>query len=216
MSRSFITVQAALLLAIFLPVVGLAQAAETKDTNAEQVIQPQISRRDVRAPAIDTENFEIGAYIGILSVEDLGAYTDYGIRLAYHVTEDFFIEGVYGMSTISDESLCNLGLCLFPTRQQDLTFYALSLGYNLFPGEVFTGKRHAMTSGVYLLAGVGNTTFLDEGHFTFNFGIGLRVLPVDWLDLSITMRDYIFQSDILGTTKTTNNFELAAAVSVYF
>jgi outer membrane beta-barrel protein len=205
-----------LLLAMFVPVVGLAQTAEPKDTQTEQVIQPEISRREVRAPNIDTENYEVGLYLGLLSVEDLGAYPVYGVRLAYHATEDFFIEGVYGLSTVSDEALCNLGLCLFPTGEQDLSYYALSLGYNLFPGESFLGKNNAMTSGVYLLAGVGNTNFLDEGHFTMNFGIGLRVLPVDWLDLSITLRDYLFESDILGTSKLTNNIELTAAVSVYF
>jgi hypothetical protein len=42
------------------------------------------------------------------------------------------------------------------------------------------------------------------------------VLPVDWLDLSVTVRDYLFESDILGTNKMTNNFELTAGVSVYF
>jgi outer membrane beta-barrel protein len=207
---------AGLMLALLWPITGLAQSPETKDTKAEQVIQPEISRREMRIPRIDTENYEIGLYAGILSVEDLGAYPVYGVRLAYHVTEDFFVEGVYGMSTISDESLCNLGLCLFPSREEDLSYYALSVGYNLFPGEVFMGKRNAMTSGVYLLAGVGSTSFISESHFTLNVGIGIRVLPVDWLDLSVTVRDYLFESDILGTNKMTNNFELTAGVSVYF
>jgi outer membrane beta-barrel protein len=216
MFRYSFAVCAAVLFALLLPIVAQAQTTEPKDTTAEQVIQPDISRRDVRAPNIDTENYEAGLYIGILSVENLGAYTVYGGRLAYHVTEDFFVEGVYGMSTISDESLCNLGLCLFPTRQQDLSYYAISLGYNLFPGELFIGKHNAMTSGVYLLTGVGSTNFISENHFTLNLGIGVRVLPVDWLDLSIVIRDYLFQSDILGTSKITNNFELTAGVAVYF
>jgi outer membrane beta-barrel protein len=216
MCRSSIVGRAAWLLAMLLPLMAQAETAEPKDTTAEQIVQPDISRREVRAPNIDTENYEAGLYIGILSVEDLGAYTVYGGRVAYHVTEDFFVEGVYGLSTISDESLCNLGLCLFPTRQQDLSYYAISLGYNLFPGELFIGKHNAMTSGVYLLTGVGNTSFLSENHFTLNLGIGIRVLPVDWLDLSVVIRDYLFQSDILGTSKITNNFELTAGVAVYF
>jgi outer membrane beta-barrel protein len=216
MLRRFLFICAGPVLVMLWPITGLAQTPEPKDTNAEQVIQPEISRRDVRIPRIDTENYEIGAYAGILSVEDLGASTVYGVRLAYHVTEDFFVEGVYGMSTISDESLRNLGIALFPSSQEPLTYYAVSLGYNLFPGELFIGKRNAMTSGVYLLTGVGNTSFVNENHFTFNLGIGIQVLPVDWLDLNITVRDYLFQSNLLGTNKITNNFELTAGVSVYF
>jgi len=63
---------------------------------------------------------------------------------------------------------------------------------------------------------VGNTSFLDESHFTINVGMGIRVLPVDWLALHLTMRDHIFESDILGTKEIKNNFELTLGMSVYF
>ena len=203
-----------LLFALLLPAVCLAQETEPKQT--EQVIQPEIDRRKVHIPRIDTEDFEIGAYAGILSVEDFGAKPVYGIRLAYHVSEDFFVEGMYGKSTISDQALCDLGLCLFPNREEDLSYYGLSVGYNVLPGEIFIGRGNAMTSAVYLLAGVGNTSFLDESHFTINVGMGIRVLPVDWLALHLTMRDHIFESDILGTKAIKNNFELTLGMSVYF
>jgi len=206
--------RAGLLFAMLLPAVCLAQETEPKQT--EQVIQPEIDRRKVHIPRIDTEDFEIGAYAGILSVEDFGAKPVYGIRLAYHVSEDFFVEGVYGKSTISDQALCDLGLCLFPNREEDLSYYGLSVGYNVLPGEIFIGRGNAMTSAVYLLAGVGNTSFLDESHFTINVGMGIRVLPVDWLALHLTMRDHIFESDILGTKAIKNNFELTLGMSVYF
>lgn len=188
-----------------------APAAKT-----ESVIQPEVERRDVVLPRIDTEDFEIGGYFGILSVEDFGANSVTGARVAYHVSEDFFVEGVYGESIVSDEALCDLGLCLFPEREQDLTYYALSVGVNFFPGEVFIGKRRAMTSAVYALAGAGNTSFLDEDRFTVNVGIGIRVLPVDWLALHVSVRDFMFDSDILGGKKVTHNFELSAGLSIYF
>ena len=182
----------------------------------ESVIQPELDRRDVVLPRIDTEDIEVGGYFGILSVEDFGANPVYGARLAYHVSEDYYIEGIYGASTVSDEALCNLGLCLFPTRKQDLTYYALSVGFNFFPGEIFMGKTRAMTSAVYALAGVGNTSFLNEDRFTINVGLGIRVLPVDWMALHIGVRDFLFESDVLGSNKITNNFELTAGVSIYF
>jgi outer membrane beta-barrel protein len=203
-----------LLLALLFPVAVLAQNPEKSAT--EQVIQPEIDRREIRIPRIDTENFEVGAFAGILSVEDFGAKPVYGARLVYHVNEDYFVEAMYGKSTISDQALCDLGLCLFPSREEDLTYYAMSVGYNLFPGEVFPSSKRAMTSTVYAVAGVGNTSFIGEDHFTMNIGVGIRMLPVDWLAVHITLRDHIFESDLLGSQAIKNNFELTFGVSGYF
>ena len=205
---------AGLLLAVLFPVAALAQNPETPAT--EQVIQPEVDRRPVRIPRIDTEDFEIGVFAGILSVEDFGANPVYGGRLVYHVNEDYFVEAVIGKSTVSDQALCDLGLCLFPSREEDLTYYAMSVGFNLFPGEIFPSSKRAMTSTVYAVAGIGNTGFIDENLFTVNFGIGIRILPVDWLAVHITIRDYLFESDILGSQEIKNNFELTLGASVYF
>lgn len=204
----------ALLWILLTPSLSLAEPPVARET--DQVIQPQIDRRAIRAPRIDTEDFEIGLFGGLLSVDDFGAEPVYGVRLAYHVSEDFFVEGVLGQSKVSDQALCDLGLCLFPTREQDLTYYALSVGYNLFPGEIFLGRGKARTSNVYLVAGFGNTDFINEDNFTFNFGIGIRLLPTDWLALHVTLRDYLFESDILGTQEIKNNFEWSFGVSVFF
>lgn len=214
MLKSFFFAGTGLLLALLFPVAGMAQNHETPP--AEQVIQPEIDRRSVNIPRIDTEDFEIGGFVGLLSVEDFGAKPVYGGRLAYHVNENYFVEAMLAKSTISDQALCDLGLCLFPSREEDLVYYAVSVGYNLFPGEIFPSSKRAMTSTVYVVAGIGNTNFVDENRFTLNFGIGIRVLPVDWLALHLTMRDYLFESDILGSKEIKNNFELTLGASVYF
>ena len=175
----------------------------------EPVIQPQIERRDIQIPKINVDDIEVGIYGGILSVEDFGASSVTEGRIAYHLTEDFFIEGALGRSTVSDESL-------FTEPDTDLTFYHLSVGYNLFPGEVFFGNNWAMTSAVYLIGGVGNADFNDENHTMFNFGIGIRALPKDWLAIRAEMRDLLFESDLLGKNELKNNFELVLGVAVYF
>ena len=64
-----------------------------------QVIDPEVERREIKEPAIDREDFEIGAFAGIMSVEDFGADLVYGVRLAYHITEGFFVEGTVGRPT---------------------------------------------------------------------------------------------------------------------
>jgi len=206
--------RAGLLLVLLVPVLCQARDLELKET--EQVIQPELDRRQLRIPRIDTEDFEAGVYAGVLSVEDFGAKPVYGGRLVYHVTEYFFVEGMYGKSTVSDQALCDLGLCLFANREEELTYYGLSVGFNFLPGEIFLGRRYATTSSVYWIAGVGNTSFINEDRFTVNVGVGIRVLPVDWIALHITLRDHIFESDILGTKELKNNFELTFGLSAYF
>lgn len=63
-------------------------AQEDKSLNQviqqEPLIQPQITRREIKEAAIDTENFELGVFMGLLSIEDFGTNPVYGIRLDYH------------------------------------------------------------------------------------------------------------------------------------
>ena len=63
-----------------------------------QVIDPEVERREVKEPKIDREDFEFGAFAGIMSIEDFGSDLSYGLRLAYHITEGFFVEATAGMS----------------------------------------------------------------------------------------------------------------------
>lgn len=201
-------------LALFLPSASFAQPDNPGE--GDQVIQPQIDRRDIHTPRIDTEDFEIGVFGGVLSVEDFGAEPVYGGRLVYHVSEDFFVEGIVGISTVSDQALFDLGLSLFPNRQEDLVYYALSVGYNLFPSEIFLGRHKARTANVYLLAGVGNTKLASEDYFTFNLGLGVQILPTDWLALNLVLRDHLFESDILGANEIKNNFEWTFGLTFFF
>lgn len=181
-----------------------------------QVIAPAVERRDISVPKIDTENWEIGPYFGVLSVDDFGSQAIYGIRAAYHVSEDFFLEGAYARSTVRDTNFRNIGLPIFPNEEEDLTFYSFSLGYNFLPGEVFVGTKWAMTSSMYFIFGVGNTEFIGEDELTYSFGFGLRVLPRDYLALRIEAKDNIFEADLLGTNEYKHNLEFNIGFSVFF
>jgi len=203
-----------LLTLLVCPSVWAAETAPLPQT--DQVILPEVDRRDVHIPRVHAKDYEAIPFVGMLSMEDFGAKPMYGIRMAYHATEDFFVEATYARSTVSDESLCNVGLCLFPSREEDLSMYSLSVGYNLFPGELFVGKNRALNTTIYLLAGVGSTSFVDESHFTVNLGFGFRAVPKDWLALHITVQDHLFESDFLGTSKVTNNIELTVGASFIF
>lgn len=206
-------------LAGVMPTVSVAQAQEEKqeqEQQREQVIKPEVDRRKIKVPRIDTENFELGAYVGTLSVEDFGANTVTGVRFDYHITEDFFLEAAYGSSTVSDSSFRQLGLPIFPQEDEDLTYYNISFGYNMFPGEIFFGKKRAWTSAVYVIGGIGNTEFIGENMSTFNIGIGVRLLPTDFLTLRFDIHDYLWDSDLLGSNKLTHNFEATFGLGFFF
>jgi outer membrane beta-barrel protein len=184
----------------------------------EQVVRPEIERRDISEADIDTENFEIGTFFGALSVEDFGTNAVYGARLTYHVTELTFVEAAYGHTDTSQTSFERLSGAarLLSDDDRKLDYLNVSFGYNLFPGESFIGRKWAFTSDFYLIGGVGGTRFAGEDNFTWNVGFGYKVLANDWLALRIDARDHIFDIDLLGQNQTTHNLEFTAGVSVFF
>ncbi len=130
---------------------------------------------------------ELGLFYGALSIEDFGSNPDYGVTAAYHITEDFFVQGEAGRSRGGRTSFETLSgnIQLLTEAERRFTYYDLSLGYNFLPGEVFIGRSVAMTSAFYLLGGFGATDFAGDTKFTVNFGAGYRVVPTDWLALHV-------------------------------
>lgn len=198
--------------------VGVVHADDLIDRDSESVIEPELERRTITEADIDSEDFEVGAYAGVMSIEDFGSNFVYGIRAAYHITEDFFAEAAYGRTEADETSYETLsgGAKLLTDSQRRFDYYNISLGYNLFPGEAFIGSGHAFNTAFYVIAGVGNTEFADDSHFTANVGAGYRFLATDWLALRVDVRDYIFKSDLLGNDKTTNNLEFTGGLSFFF
>jgi outer membrane beta-barrel protein len=184
----------------------------------EQVVQPEIERREVSEADIDTENLEIGVFYGAMSVEDFGTNPVYGARLGYHVTEYVFVEAAYGHTDTSETTFERLSgsAQLLAGDDRKLDYYNLSFGFNLFPGESFVGRKWAFTSGFYLIGGVGSTSFAGEDNFTWNFGCGYKVLANDWLALRVDARDHIFDVDLLGQNQTTHNLEFTGGLSIFF
>ncbi len=197
-----------------------AEQIEQEELEREppRVIDPQVERREIKVPKIDTENFEIGINYGFLSIEDFGTNPVYGLTATYHVTEDFFFKIDGGRSTAGRTSFETLGgnVQLLTEDERRFTYYSLSVGYNFLPGEVFIGRDLAMTSSFYVLGGIGSTEFGGDNQLTYNFGAGFRVLPSDWLALHIGVQDRVFDSDLLGRTKVTNNIEMVLGVTAFF
>jgi outer membrane beta-barrel protein len=196
----------------------LPPEAEDEDEPAPRVIEPNVERRPIHVARIDTENVEVGAFFGSLSIEDFGTNPVYGVSAAYHITEDVFFRGQYGRSKAGRTSFETLGgnVQLLTDDERRFTYYSLSLGYNFLPGEVFLGRGLAMNSSFYLLGGIGSTEFAGDEEFTVSFGAGYRVLPTDWLAIHVAVEDRVFRSDLLGSNKLVNNLEAYVGATVFF
>jgi len=182
----------------------------------DQIITPDLERRTITEDKLDSEDWEIGIYTGFISIEDFGSDGVIGLRTAYHITEDFFIEGTFGTSEAGETSAELLGGGAVILTDRDYSYYNVSVGWNLLPGEIFIGSDTAFNTAFYVLFGVGNTRFNGDDRFTYTLGAGLRFYATDSLALHATVKDHLFDHDVFGETVTVNNLEATFGVSMYF
>jgi outer membrane beta-barrel protein len=194
-----------------------ALAADPPPKPTEQVVIPEVDRRDIEKPRFPSNDFEIGLFAGSYATQNFGASAVTGVRLGYHVTEDFFVEGAYAITKVSDASFRQvLPSGVFPEEKEKLKYYNLSVGVNVLPGEVFIGGKRAKPSAFYVIGGVGSTSFNEQRRPTYNLGAGLRVFLGDHIALQVDARDHIFSLDLLGKRQSTNNLEFTAGITAFF
>jgi outer membrane beta-barrel protein len=210
------TLAAAAVLALLMDVEARAADAPAADT-PDQVIVPQVERREVRKPRYPSNDFEIGLFAGTYSSQNFGTSFNWGGRLGYDITEDFFVEATYGRTKVSDKEFRNiLPGGIFTAEQQKLKYYDLSVGWNFLPGEIFIGRNWAKASTMYAIGGIGNTSFDSQRMQTWNFGVGAKLFLADWVALRADVRDHIFTLDLLGKRSTTQNPELSLGFAFFF
>ncbi len=208
--RFFLNISLALLC---LPAAGVS----AEEGYAAGIIQPQLERREISEAAIDEENFEIGGYFGLMSVEDFGVNTVKGVRVAYHVNEWGFLEGVYGTTTIGLSSNERYGgiAPLMSDELRDTSYYYMTLGLNMLPGEAFVGGR-AFNYALYVVGGLGSTEFAGDQRSSMLYGLGYRLLLTDWLALHLDSRLHLFDIEIQGEAQSLKNIESHASLTVFF
>ncbi|HEX5420412.1 MAG TPA: outer membrane beta-barrel domain-containing protein [Gammaproteobacteria bacterium] len=218
MESRFFLLLVAPMLALGLAACAHAPAVAVSGAGQPPVIDPEVARRDVKPVKIPTQDFELGVFAGEMSVEDFGVHVVQGARFAYHVNEKYFVELAAGQTTAGLTSFERLSGAaqLLTDDERDYSYYNASLGYNLLPGEGFLGPNRALNTQLYVIGGVGKTKFAGDDRFTINVGLGLRVLPLDWLAVHADVRDHVFDVDLLGQPKTTHNLEGHIGVTFFF
>ncbi len=194
---------------------ALAQSTPRPDNN--QVVVPEVERRELKLPKFPSNDIALGLFAGTYATQNFGAAPVLGLRLGYHVSEDWFVEATLGQSKVSDEAFRQvLPGGIFVDPKEKLRYYDFSAGYNLLPGEVFPSAKSAKATAIYLIAGVGSTKFNEQRCQTISFGLGGRLMLFDRAALQVDMRDHVFSLDLLGKRQSTHNLELTGGFTWYF
>ncbi len=195
-----------------------AADGDTESGSSDAPYDPQVERREIDTDAIDTEDFEIGLNYGVISIEDFGTSEITGLRFHYHVTEDYFLQIAAGKAVAGTTSYERLsgGAQLLTEEGRDYQYYGLNFGWNLMPGETFITDDFSFNSAFYLVVGAGNTEFANDKRFTINYGAGYRFVLLDWLTAYIEAQNHLFDIDVTGENKRTNNIEFSTGFSFFF
>lgn len=180
-------------------------------------IDPNVERRDIKEFDIDSENIEVTAFVGVISIEDFESNVVYGARVAYHINENLFIEGTYGMATAGETSFEVLsgGAPFLTDDEREYSYYDASVGYN-FNGELFVTDSLVFNTDLYLTLGAGSTEFGGDDRFTLSVGAGYRVLFTDYFAVRLDVRDNMFKTDIIGEEKNVQNLSYTISTSFFF
>lgn len=208
----------AIICAITLSHIPSLEAAEAANQDVKAVIQPEIERMTFKESRINPDNFEIVTSFGLMSIENFGTNISYNLKLAYRISEGFFIETEYGTSSAGKTSAETLfpGAPLLSDDERELKYYLLNIGYDIFPGEAFVTKNTTYNTAFYLIAGIGNTKFAGSDNFTLSVGYGYRVIFGDHITTYLDIRDHTYKIDIFGEDKLTNNLALNFGLGFYF
>ncbi len=179
-------------------------------------VAEQQSNADEKGAGIDTEFFELGAFIGIINIEDFASEPVVGIRSSFHATEDIFLQFNFGSAEVSRSSYEKNAVDLVDSSDRDYRYVDLLLGYNLFPGEVFPSSARSALSAFHLVAGLGHTEFGGEENFTYIFGAGYRISVSDRLLWHVDLRDHLYKTNLIQKNETVHNIDLTTGLTYLF
>ena len=102
----------------------------------EPLIQPEMERTPFDEAKINTNDFLISVFTGMLSVEDFGSNYVIGGRLSYYVNEDFFVEAGYGQADTQKTSYEKLSgaVELMTESEREYRYYSIAAAYNVLQG----------------------------------------------------------------------------------
>lgn len=201
-------------------VAGLAMTAAltVAQETSRPLIEPDVRPQAVDEALIDTENFEIGLFTGVMNIEDFESSFLWGGKLTYHLSERFFFEASAGFAEGGETSFEKLAgnVRVLTDKDRDYRYYSINLGINVLPGEAFLTENVAFNTNFFVIGGAGTTDFAGDTRLTANLGAGYQVLLTDSMAVQLLVREHFYRIDVLGEEKTSINTEVSAGLSVFF
>ena len=165
---------------------------------------------------IDNELFDIGIQVGLINIEDFGSEIVLGTSATFKASEDFFLQFNFLRTDADYSSYERSQGAYFDGADRNFEHYDLLLGYNLFQAEFLADSGAANLAALYVVGGVGNTSFGGEASFTYTAGVGYQVVFARTFVLRLDYRDLIYTSNLINENKTTHNGVITAGVSFLF
>ncbi len=206
------------LLAIAAATIGVAaRAADPPPPPNEQVVVPEVDRRGIRLPRFPTSDFEIGVLGGTYSTQNFGTSFVGGLRLGYHITEDFFVEGIYGLTNVTDKDFrLVLPGGIFPNREGKAHLLQ-HLGRLQRPAGRDLPRQRARLSFAVLphrRRRQHQARHATQAHIQLRRRLSRLFLR--YAAIQIDVRDHVFSLDLLGQRQSTQNLELTLGLTGYF
>ena len=188
---------------------------ESEQSSLSPIIETRILRTDLSESTIDSQDFEVGLYLGQISIEELTTVPLLGISGTYHATEDLFLEANYAVATLEEPNTSKLNQSQAFTDDQ-LVMFNFSLGFNLLPGEAFLGSEKVFNSAFYIVGGVGVTQFDGNEEFTINLGFGYRIIMMEGFAFHLDAREHVFNRSVAGSERNSKNLDFHGGVTYFF
>lgn len=193
-----------------------AYDAEQEESSVT-IIDPQKKISKVRSATIDTEKFELGFYLGTLSVEDFGTNQAMGFSLLYHFSSDLFTQFNYGSSDVGRATFEDVvGQDFLSDDDEIFDYTQISVGYRLFHGRSFLGEKSKFNSHIYVTAGIENVDFAGESNIGLVIGSTYKIVSTDWITWNFELKNHIVERDFLADKKFTNNIEFGVGFNALF
>lgn len=194
--------------------------SHAQDDNSVSIIEPEEQNRKVDTAQIDTERFELGAYLGLLSVQNFNTNPVYGLSFSFHITDRWMAQLNYASSDFDQsnaEASRGDNFSAIVDRDRNVEYVNLLAGYKLLDGRSFLSANKKFDSSFYVLAGVGETDFAEVSDTSFTFGFSYRVVLTDYLTANVDIKDHLIKQEIdEGETESTHNNELTFGINALF
>ncbi len=183
-----------------------------------RVIDPDKKTASANPAALDTEHFEIGFNLGLLSVSDFNTNPMKRISLKYYFSEQLFLESAYGVSETERSGVEESDGLNF-VADRDFKFLSVSGGYQVLKGRAFWGKRRKYNSSLYLIGGLEKVDFAGDTETGLVLGVSYKTTLTDWFSINLDFKDHIVNrniENIVDSDKLTHNTEISIGLNTFF